>query len=82
MEGRNHEIDVGWREMELMILRLLTWAIIWMVIPLSGKGDKMKDANRDGGGGRRVSEFSVDELIRRCLRSSQVERCLKPMPFC
>lgn len=47
--------------MELMTLRLLTWAIIWMVIPLSGKGDKMKDANRDGGGGRRVSE-SVSSL--------------------
>lgn len=36
--------------MEFIAPRLLTWAIIWMVIPLSGKGDKVKDANRDEGG--------------------------------
>lgn len=48
---QNHEIDVGWREIEFMTLRLLTWAITWMVILLSKKGDKMKEANRNGGEG-------------------------------
>lgn len=36
--------------MEFMAPRLLTWTIIWMIIPLSGKGDKVKDANQDEGG--------------------------------
>lgn len=36
--------------MEFMAPRLLTWAIIWMIILLSGKGGKVKDANRDEGG--------------------------------
>lgn len=51
----------------------MIWAIIWVVISLSGKRD-MRDANRDGRGERgEVSEFSVEELTLRCLRSIRVE---------
>lgn len=45
-----------------MVPRLLTWAIIWMVIPLYG--DKVKDANKDEGGegGELVSSLWVSSF--------------------
>lgn len=72
--GRQEETGgCGVREMEYVAPRPLTWEIIWMVTCLPGKRGTMKDTSRGGGGEGGVSEFSVEELMLRCLRSIQVE---------